>query len=74
MPRFLVSIERPRNEFLQVVVEAENEEAAEEAALAADFDPLALDWQDCDPGDPEVTDVEPVGEDEPLTPILKTSP
>jgi hypothetical protein len=70
--RFKVSLERPVMEFRTVVVEAEDEEAAKQMALTAEFDEAQLDdWDIGDPGKAEAYDVFEVDEDEPLTPLAQ---
>jgi hypothetical protein len=71
--RFRVHLERSINECRSNVVEAHGVAEARSVALTSNFDEDQLDdWVQMDPGGPEVYDVEEVGPDEPLTPIIRS--
>jgi hypothetical protein len=71
--RFRVHIERSVNECRSSVVEAHGTAEARNVARTSNFDEGQLeDWVQMDPGEPEVYDVEEVGPDEPLTPIIRS--
>ena len=71
--RFRVHMERSVNECRSSVVEAYGTAEARNVARTSNFDEGQLeDWVQMDPGEPEVYDVEEVGPDEPLTPIIRS--